>query len=79
NGTVMLALYQGVQAPRDEAEAAFVAQIQTGEAGTNPHAKVWFKYLKVIGPKRVHRLCTVAGSAEETSFEASSSSDESLD
>ena len=85
-GTVMLALYQGNQAPRDEVETAFIEQVKSGAAGSNPHAKVWFKDLKVIGPKRVHRLCTVAGGANEDmggSFESSGGggggSDESLD
>ncbi len=84
-GTVMLALYQGNLAPRDEVESAFLEQVKSGEAGGNPHAKVWFKYLKVIGPKRVHRLCTVAGGANEDTgggFESGGgggSSDESLD
>ncbi|MGY3886534.1 DUF413 domain-containing protein [Aeromonas aquatica] len=85
-GTVMLALYQGNLAPRDEVESAFIEQVKSGTAGSNPHAKVWFKYLKVIGPKRVHRLCTVAGGANEDmggSFESSAGggggSDESLD
>ncbi|QSE73213.1 DUF413 domain-containing protein [Aeromonas media] len=83
-GTVMLALYQGNLAPRDDVESAFIEQVKSGEAGSNPHAKVWFKYLKVIGPKRVHRLCTVAGGANEDaggSFEGGGGggSDESLD
>uniref|UniRef100_A0A3L0VVB3 Macrodomain Ori protein n=5 Tax=Bacteria TaxID=2 RepID=A0A3L0VVB3_ECOLX len=64
-GTAMLALYQGNLAPRDDVESAFIEQVKSGAAGSNPHAKVWFKYLKVIGPKRVHRLCTVAGGANE--------------
>lgn len=86
NGTAMLALYQGTLIPRDEVEAAFVEQVKSGAAGANPHAKVWFKYLKVIGPKRVHRLCTVVGGASEESSGGSgfdvgggSSSDESID
>ncbi|MBP0600951.1 MULTISPECIES: DUF413 domain-containing protein [Aeromonas] len=82
-GTVMLALYQGNLAPRDDVESAFIEQVKSGAAGSNPHAKVWFKYLKVIGPKRVHRLCTVAGGANEDaggSFEGGGGgSDESLD
>ncbi len=82
-GTAMLAIYQGNQAPRDDVESAFIEQVRSGAAGNNPHAKVWFKYLKVIGPKRVHRLCTVAGGANEDtsgSFEGGSGgSDESLD
>lgn len=85
-GTAMLAIYQGNLAPRDEVETAFAEQLKAGEAGSNPHAKVWFKYLKVIGPKRVHRLCTVAGGASDDaggSFDSGGGSagggDESLD
>ncbi|WP_323900433.1 MaoP family protein [Aeromonas hydrophila] len=84
-GTAMLALYQGNLAPRDDVESAFIEQVKSGTAGSNPHAKVWFKYLKVIGPKRVHRLCTVAGGANEETggggFEGGSGggSDESID
>ena len=80
-GTAMLALYQGNLAPRDDVESAFVEQVKSGEAGANPHAKVWFKYLKVIGPKRVHRLCTVVGGASEESSGGGSGggSDESID
>lgn len=57
----------GQPCTRDDVESAFVEQVKSGEAGANPHAKVWFKYLKVIGPKRVHRLCTVVGGASEES------------
>jgi uncharacterized protein len=84
-GTSMLAIYQGNLAPRDEVETAFAEQLKAGEPGSNPHAKVWFKYLKVIGPKRVHRLCTVAGGASDeaaSSFGGSGGmggGDESLD
>ena len=69
-GTVMLALYQGNLAPRDDVESAFIEQVKSGAAGNNPHAKVWFKYLKVIGPRRVHRLCTAGGNAtDDAGFE----------
>ncbi|WP_111809568.1 DUF413 domain-containing protein [Aeromonas allosaccharophila] len=83
-GTAMLALYQGNLTPRDDVESAFVEQVKSGAAGANPHAKVWFKYLKVIGPKRVHRLCTVVGGASEessggASFDVGGGSDESID
>ena len=87
-GTAMLALYQGNLTPRDDVESAFVEQVKSGAAGANPHAKVWFKYLKVIGPKRVHRLCTVVGGASEESSGGASfdvgggsggGSDESID
>ncbi|MGL4449286.1 MAG: DUF413 domain-containing protein [Aeromonas sp.] len=57
-GVAMQALASGALAPRDEVENAFVAQVHSGMAGGNPLAKVWLKYLKVIAPKRVHRLGT---------------------
>ena len=82
-GQVMLELYQGKREPKDDVEQLFLDRVKAGDAAGNPHAKVWFKYLKVIGPKRVHRLCTVAGGANEDaggSFEGGGGgSDESLD
>ncbi len=70
HGHAMLELYQGKRQPQDEVETAFMDRIQAGEASGNPFAKVWFKYLKVIGPRRVHRLCTGVGSgADDTSYE----------
>ncbi|MGL4207205.1 MAG: DUF413 domain-containing protein [Aeromonadaceae bacterium] len=76
-GHVMLELYQGKREPKDEVETDFVARVKSGEAAGNTFAKVWFKYLKVIGPRRVHRLCTSGGNAtDDGPFEAA---EESLD
>ena len=72
----------GQPGPRDDVESAFIEQGQIRRSRQQPR-QVWFKYLKVIGPKRVHRLCTVAGGANEDaggSFEGGGGgSDESLD
>ncbi|GGB46402.1 hypothetical protein GCM10011502_19730 [Oceanisphaera marina] len=57
-GHAMLALYTQQRAPGCDEEQRFVEQIQQGSASDSKHAKVWLKYLKVIGPKRVHRLCS---------------------
>ncbi len=32
----MLALYQGNLAPRDDVESAFIEQVKSGAAGSNP-------------------------------------------
>ena len=69
-GQAMLELYQGKRVPTDEVEKTFIERVQSGDATGSPHAKVWFKYLKVIGPRRVHRLCTSGGNAtDDASFE----------
>ncbi|MGL5031853.1 MAG: DUF413 domain-containing protein [Aeromonas sp.] len=82
-GTVMQALYQGTRLARNEVETAFAAQVATGVAGDNPYAKVWFKYLKVIAPKRVHRLgASVEGASEPgtvSDVDIASSSDELME
>ncbi len=74
HGHAMMELYQGKRTPADDVEQSFVTSVLAGDAAGNPFAKVWLKYIKVIGPRRVHRLCTSNG--DETSFE---STDESLD
>ena len=69
-GQAMLELYQGKRQPADEVEKAFLEQVQAGSATGSNHAKVWFKYLKVIGPRRVYRLCTAGGNAtDDAGFE----------
>lgn len=57
HGCAMQALYEGTRAPADELEAAFVEQTHTKQNINNAFAKVWLKYLKITGPKKVHRLC----------------------
>ena len=68
HGHAMMELYQGKREPKDDVEAVFVERVKADDAAGNPFAKVWLKYIKVIGPRRVHRLCTSAG--DEGSFEA---------
>ena len=69
-GQAMLELYQGKREPSDEVEKTFIERVQAGDATGSPHAKVCFKYLKVIGPRRVHRLCMSGGNAtDDASFE----------
>ena len=68
HGHAMMELYQGKREPKDDVEAAFVERVKADDAAGNPFAKVWLKYIKVIGPRRVHRLCTSTG--DEGSFEA---------
>lgn len=76
-GQAMLELYQGKRTPADDVEQAFLTSVLANDNGANPHAKVWFKYLKVIGPRRVHRLCTSGGNAaDDAGFETV---DESID
>jgi uncharacterized protein len=67
HGHAMMELYQGKRLPQDDVETAFVERVAAGDAAGNPFAKVWLKYIKVIGPRRVHRLCTSNG--DEGSFE----------
>ena len=68
HGHAMMELYQGKREPKDDVEAAFVERVKADDAAGNPFAKVWLKYIKVIGPRRVHRLCTSTG--DEGSCEA---------
>ncbi|MBP8174198.1 MAG: DUF413 domain-containing protein [Aeromonadaceae bacterium] len=76
-GQVMLELYQGKRTPQDDVEQAFLDRVQANDAAGNPHAKVWFKYLKVIGPRRVHRLCAAGGNtSDDSSYDTV---DESID
>lgn len=58
SGHAMLALYTEQRAPSGDEEQQFVDQVKQGVASSSLHAKVWLKYLKVIGPKKVHRLCS---------------------
>ncbi|MGO1247216.1 MAG: DUF413 domain-containing protein [Oceanisphaera sp.] len=75
-GHAMLALYTQQRAPGCDAEQRFIEQVQQGVAVGSTHAKVWLKYLKVIGPKRVHRLCTpVASLSHSEDYEPMDSAD----
>jgi uncharacterized protein YifE (UPF0438 family) len=75
HGHAMMELYQGKRQPADDVEADFVERVKNGDPAGNPFAKVWLKYTTVIGPRKVHRLCT-SSSDEAGSYEPV---DESID
>lgn len=79
-GSTMMDLYNGVREPADEIEKEFVEQLKSEDVITNPKAKIFKKYLNVIKPRHLHRLCSVGNDEELASSGFSSSSDEnSLD
>ena len=81
-GTAMMELYKGTRKPKTPEEKEFVKQISSDDVITDRNAKIFKKYLQVIQPRHLHRLCSV-GNDEELNgnrFMGSSSSDEtSLD
>lgn len=81
-GTAMMELYKGTRKASTPEEEVFVKQISSEEVITDRNAKIFKKYLQVIQPRYLHRLCSV-GNDEELNgnrFMGSSSSDEtSLD
>jgi uncharacterized protein YifE (UPF0438 family) len=76
-GSAMMDLYNGVREPADEAEKVFVEQIKSDEVITDQKTKIFKKYLTVIKPRHLHRLCSVGNDEELSSQGYSSSSDES--
>lgn len=79
-GSAMMDLYNGVRKPADEAEKVFLEQVKSNEVITDQKAKIFKKYLNVIKPRHLHRLCSV-GNDEELSAQgyAGSGDDGSLD
>ncbi len=79
-GSAMMDLYNGVREPQDEAEKIFLEQIKSDEVITDPKTKIFKKYLNVIKPRHLHRLCSV-GNDEELNSQGYSSSggDDNLD
>ncbi len=77
-GTAMMELHQGTRKPKDDAEKVFLEQLHSDGVITDPYAKVFKKYLTVIKPRHLHRLCSVGdeemGGGE---FSNGSGSDES--
>lgn len=78
-GTAMMELHQGTRKPADDVEKIFVEQLHSDEVITDPNAKIFKKYLQVIQPRRLHRLCSVGADDEmgSSDFGGSSSSDDS--
>ena len=74
----MMELYKGTRKPKTEEEKVFVEQITSDEVITDKNAKIFKKYLQVIQPRHLHRLCS-NGTDEELNSNGygSSSSDES--
>lgn len=58
-GTAMMELYKGTRTPKTEEEQIFVRQIKGTEVITDHNTKIFNKYLQVIRPRHLHRLCSV--------------------
>ena len=80
HGAAMMELYNGEREPRDEAERVFLQQIRSHEVLTDQNARIFRKYLTVIKPRHLHRLCSV-GNDEDLNAPGFSGSgeDSSLD
>ena len=80
-GTAMMELYKGTRKPKTPEEKEFVKQITSDDVLTDRNAKIFKKYLQVIQPRHLHRLCSV-GNDEDINNGfiggSSSSSDESV-
>ncbi len=73
----MMDLYNGVREPADEAEKVFVEQIKSEEVITDQKTKIFKKYLNVIKPRHLHRLCSVGNDEELSAQGYATSGDES--
>ena len=60
----MMELYNGTRKPKTEEEKVFVKQITSDEVITDHNAKIFKKYLQVIQPRHLHRLCSVGNDDE---------------
>ena len=58
-GAAMMDLYKGNRKPKDQEEKIFLEQLNGSDVITDHYAKVFSKYLKVIKPRHLHRLCSV--------------------
>lgn len=75
-GAAMMDLYKGNRKPKDEAEKIFVEQLNGTDVITDHNAKIFKKYLKVIAPRHLHRLCSV-GNDDSGSLAGGQGSDDS--
>lgn len=74
-GTAMMEIYKGTRKPKDKDEKTFLKQLTGNEVITDHNAKVFKKYLQVIQPRHLHRLCSVGNDDEiGNNFMGSSSS-----
>lgn len=76
-GTAMMELHNGTRKPQDEAEKVFLEQLHGDDVITDNYAKVFKKYLTVIQPRRLHRLCAVGSEDELNNNDYGSGSDDS--
>src|SRR5574344_800251 len=76
-GTAMMELYKGERKPKTPEEKEFVKQITSDEVITDRNAKIFKRYLQVIQPRHLHRLCSAGGDEDlnNNSFMGGSSSD----
>lgn len=63
-GTAMMELHLGTRQPIDETERVFLEQLHSDDVIIDPNAKIFKKYLQVIQPRRLHRLCSVGADDE---------------
>lgn len=75
-GTAMMELYKGNRKPQDEQEKLFLEQITGNDVITDRNAKVFSKYLQVIQPRHLHRLCSVGNDDEMPGMMGSGGSSE---
>lgn len=80
-GTAMMELHLGTRKPQDDVEKEFLKQLHSDEVITDPNAKIFKKYLQVIQPRRLHRLCSVGADDElgGTDFGAGGGDDGGID
>lgn len=78
-GTAMMDLHLGNREPANDEEIEFLKQLHGTDVITDPNAKVFKKYLKVIQPRRLHRLCSVGADDEMGNDFGSSSDDSAID
>ena len=78
-GTAMMELYKGERKPKTPEEKEFVKQITSDEVITDRNAKIFKRYLQVIQPRHLHRLCSAGGDEElnTNGYSSGSSNDES--
>ncbi len=78
-GTAMMELHKGIREASDETEAEFLKQLHSDEVISDPYAKVFKKYLTVIQPRRLHRLCAVGDDELGNEFTGGAGDDGSID
>lgn len=73
-GTAMMELYKGTREPATEEEKIFIQQINDSDVITDHNTKIFKKYLQVIQPRHLHRLCSVGNDEDASSIVSSGAS-----